>query len=226
MRQHTTDPRSDETMRKVMTLAIMAAAIVTLVLLGMVYVKYLSRSSQSAAAAGAVAQVATSIHQTSATPVANVSLTVADPIGWGAHPGWIGYTVTGIHHMVSQITLPAHALIRMTIRVYDTPTPLRNPYFNLAQGTVGGTISVNGAKTTLVSPDLVAHTFAISDLGIVVPLTGVTSATAKHGYVTTTFEFKTGAPGSYTWQCFNPCGHGNNGPMGTIGYMNGQVVVA
>jgi hypothetical protein len=44
-----------------------------------------------------------------------------------------------------------------------------------------------------------------------------------------TFSFRTGKPGVYRWQCFAPCGlgtlDGNGGPMQTLGYMAGQLVV-
>jgi hypothetical protein len=44
-----------------------------------------------------------------------------------------------------------------------------------------------------------------------------------------TFSFRTGKPGVYRWQCFVPCGagtlFGNGGPMQTLGYMVGLIVV-
>ena len=45
----------------------------------------------------------------------------------------------------------------------------------------------------------------------------------------TTFVVRTGAPGHYHWQCFNPCGGGSTGwkgPMADMGYMQGTVTVA
>jgi hypothetical protein len=94
----------------------------------------------------------------------------------------------------------------------------------------------------------VQHTFAIPGLGINVPVaspptveennnlcaTGpcvgndVTTGNAPHSVVTFSFTTpKTG--GTFRWQCFVPCGggyvDGNGGPMGTPGYMMGQMEV-
>ena len=47
---------------------------------------------------------------------------------------------------------------------------------------------------------------------------------------TITFTFRTGKPGHYRWQCFVPCAagtiFGNGGPMSTLGYMGGQLIVS
>jgi hypothetical protein len=94
----------------------------------------------------------------------------------------------------------------------------------------------------------VQHTFAIPGLGINVPVASPTTldennnlcgtspcvantsdqALAPHTVVT--FSFKTpSTPGTFRWQCFVPCGlgyvDGNGGPMGTPGYMMGQMEV-
>jgi hypothetical protein len=93
----------------------------------------------------------------------------------------------------------------------------------------------------------VQHTFAIPGLGINVPVASPTTvaennalcgtspctaantdANAPHAVVT--FSFVTPkTTGTYRWQCFVPCGggyvDGNGGPMGTPGYMMGQMEV-
>ena len=94
----------------------------------------------------------------------------------------------------------------------------------------------------------VQHTFAIPGLGVNVPIASVTTlnennnlcgtspcvaatsdqANAPHTVVTFSFTTpKTG--GIFRWQCFVPCGlgyvDGNGGPMGTLGYMMGQMEV-
>ena len=94
----------------------------------------------------------------------------------------------------------------------------------------------------------VQHTFAIPGLGINVPVASpptveennnlctispcvgnnVASGGAPHSIVT--FSFRTpNTTGTYRWQCFIPCGggflDGNGGPMGTPGYMMGQMEV-
>ena len=46
---------------------------------------------------------------------------------------------------------------------------------------------------------------------------------------TITFTIRTGASGTYVWQCFVPCALGYplgfGGPMSTLGYMNGFMKV-
>jgi hypothetical protein len=94
----------------------------------------------------------------------------------------------------------------------------------------------------------VQHTFAIPGLGVNVPVASVTTlnensnlcgtspcvaatsdqALAPHTVVKFSFTTpKTG--GTFRWQCFVPCGlgyvDGNGGPMGTPGYMMGQMEV-
>jgi hypothetical protein len=94
----------------------------------------------------------------------------------------------------------------------------------------------------------VQHTFAIPGLGLNVPVASPNTvaennalcgtspcvantadqALAPHTMVT--FSFKTPkVGGTFRWQCFVPCGggflDGNGGPMGTPGYMMGQMEV-
>ena len=94
----------------------------------------------------------------------------------------------------------------------------------------------------------VQHTFAIPGLGLNVPIASPTTlnennnlcgtspcvdntsdqALAPHAVVK--FSFMTPkAGGTFRWQCFVPCGlgyvDGNGGPMGTPGYMMGQMEV-
>jgi hypothetical protein len=94
----------------------------------------------------------------------------------------------------------------------------------------------------------VQHTFAIPGLGLNVPIASVTTlaennalcsvspcvannddgALAPHTVVK--FSFMTPKKGGvFRWQCFVPCGlgyvDGNGGPMGTPGYMAGQMEV-
>ena len=93
----------------------------------------------------------------------------------------------------------------------------------------------------------VQHTFAIPGLGINVPIASPTTVNENNNlcgtspctaanrdqnspHTVVTFSFKTpSTPGTYRWQCFVPCGRGyvdgNGGPMGTPGYMGGQMEV-
>ena len=62
-----------------------------------------------------------------------------------------------------------------------------------------------------------------------VPLEGLSAAAPAGSMNVITFSFKTGKPGVYHWQCFVPCGsgtiYGNGGPMQTMGYMTGFLIV-
>ncbi len=94
----------------------------------------------------------------------------------------------------------------------------------------------------------VQHTFAIPGLGLNVPIASVTTLAennalcgtspcvanttdqAKAPHTVVQFSFVTPKQGgTFRWQCFVPCGlgyvDGNGGPMGTPGYMMGQMEV-
>ncbi|MGH3171099.1 MAG: hypothetical protein ACRDN0_35190 [Trebonia sp.] len=94
----------------------------------------------------------------------------------------------------------------------------------------------------------VQHTFAIPALGVNVPVASVNTVNENNALCDTSpctendddealaphtvvkFSFKSPATGgTFRWQCFVPCGlgyvDGNGGPMGTPGYMMGQMEV-
>jgi hypothetical protein len=137
--------------------------------------------------------------------------------------------------------LPANTVIDMTILQYDSGSPLRNQEWGQVQGTIGGTASLNGTSFSVYNSNTgngVGHTFAVPALGLSVPLIGNSSSATLCGsapcmtsspHNTITFSFKTPGPGSYSWQCFVPCGlgylFGNGGPMSTLNYMGGQLEV-
>lgn len=149
------------------------------------------------------------------------------------HPDWVGYLPTTI------IKVPANSTVKMQIDQEDSATGLRNPFWGKVQGTDGGTIHMTyfddkgnpkeGDMTT-IDPTHAAHTFAIPDLGVFVPLLGVNSNAPAGSANVITFSFKTHGPGIYHWQCFVPCGaktvFGNGGPMQTLGYMAGELIVS
>jgi heme/copper-type cytochrome/quinol oxidase subunit 2 len=158
------------------------------------------------------------------------------------HPSWVSYAVRShgswIHSTIYRV--PAYSLVHVTIYQFDSPTGLRNAFLSQVQGTVAGTMTVDGKTTNNIPAEEASHTFAIPQLGVFVPLPGV-SEEAKHpceegpcepstsDHRTVTFTFRTGAPGKYHWQCFVPCGagyyFGNGGPMQTLGYMDGLIEV-
>jgi hypothetical protein len=138
--------------------------------------------------------------------------------------------------------VPAHALVTVTVRQYDSGEELNNPFFATVRGTVGGTMQLNGQTVHHVSPKHIGHTFTIhaapgdqSPLFVSVPLPALSddakpekgSDYPKPNVIR--FSFITGGPGQYVWNCEYPCGDGYyakfGGPMSTRGYMSGILVV-
>jgi hypothetical protein len=160
-----------------------------------------------------------------------------------SQPDWVSYLAKDprrgwIHS--TDLTVPANSLIRVTIYQFDSATGLRNPFFARVQGTTGATMRLDGKTLEVANPTAPAHTFAIPQLGVYVPLPGV-AANAKNqcgaapcslnqAHHTITFTFRTKGRGRFRWQCFVPCGagflNGNGGPMQAFNYMAGWLVVA
>lgn len=152
----------------------------------------------------------------------------------GAHPDWVSYGPT------TNLEVPAHALVTMTINQYDTGGSVYNSYFASVHGTLGGTETVNGKTVTGINAGTVAHTFTLHmfpanqpSVFISVPLPGVSASAPNlaNGYPkpnVVTFSFITEGPGRYVWNCEFPCGttyRGFGGPMSTQGYMAGTLTV-
>jgi heme/copper-type cytochrome/quinol oxidase subunit 2 len=172
-----------------------------------------------------------------------LSLQTVGTIGSGdPHPDWVSYLAQGpegkwIHS--TDLQVPANSLVHVTIYQYDSSSGLRNPYFAQVQGTTGRTMQVDRTSVDAVDPNEVAHTFAIPQLGVYVPLPGVSNSatnacsaapcTPAQAHRTITFTFRTKGKGKYRWQCFVPCGAGfvtgNGGPMQTFNYMAGSLAV-
>jgi heme/copper-type cytochrome/quinol oxidase subunit 2 len=148
----------------------------------------------------------------------NLNIVINQP---GMQQDWPAYAP-------NRLVVPANSLVTVTIRDYDlgdTPLPHGSP-FTTVQGTVDGMATVNGLPYAALAPEKVAHTFTIPQLHINVPLPG--DAPKGASYDTVTFTFHTGAAGTYTFQCLDPCGTGSNGfqgPMVTRGYMIGTLSV-
>lgn len=159
------------------------------------------------------------------------------------HPTWVSYYAVDADSAnwrhVTTFQLPAYSLVHVTIFNYDSQTGLRNEFISQVTGTVGGTFLLNGKPTRSIDPDTASHIFAVPELGVSVPLYGI-SATAKnpcsnapcglsYSHSTTSFTFRTAGPGLYRWQCFVPCAagfiEGWGGPMQTVGYMDGFLKV-
>jgi hypothetical protein len=172
-------------------------------------------------------------------------------------PDWVSYyvqdPVTRQWQHTTLFSVPAHTRVNVTIYAYDGCTPLRNNFWSQVLGTAGGTVNVQQfnkgkplgpARTTSQVNSWascnVAHTFAIPNLGLFVPvaspdasatLCGSSPCTPSSGaYSLEKFSFMSpGHTGIWRWQCFVPCGggyiDGNGGPMQTLGFMTGEMQV-
>jgi len=190
--------------------------------------------------------VSASVNPPSAGGGTNLTLQTVGAVGRKVSPGnpdWVSYLVKSngrwVHSTIYNV--PANSIVHVTLYEYDSASGLRNALFSQVQGTVGGTMTVDGKTVSAVNPEEPAHTFAIPELGVYVPLPGVSEAEEekdfceeapcepKYHHRTITFSFRTGKKGRYRWQCFVPCGAGyplgNGGPMQTLGYMDGFIDV-
>jgi hypothetical protein len=165
--------------------------------------------------------------------VAAISDAIAFPRPDDPHLDWVSYLPTTI------FKVPANSVVTISIDQEDGASGLRNPLWAKAQGIVGGKFHMTyfddkgdpqkGDFTGLDDASTLAHSFAIPDLGVFVPLQGISDAAPVGSKNVITFSFRTGKAGIYHWQCFVPCGagtiYGNGGPMQTLGYMTGFLVV-
>jgi hypothetical protein len=158
------------------------------------------------------------------------------------HNTWVSYyavnSASRDWRHVTTYVLPAHTLVHVTIYEYDSQGGLRNPFWSQPSGTVGPEL-IDGKATAVINPAAPAHTFSIPQIGLTVPLEGITTnaknpcanapCSLSNAHVTISFTFRTPAKGLYRWQCFVPCGagfiEGNGGPMQTVGYMGGFIKV-
>jgi hypothetical protein len=177
-----------------------------------------------------------------ATPQRHLTLQTVASFGHPPHDTWVSYLAqeqNGKWVHTTVLDVPAYSTVTVTVHQFDTATGLRNPFWGQVRGTVDGTMQVNGKTTNVLDPDLASHTFAIPDLGVSVPLKGVPDdaknqcsvapCNLSEAHTTITFSFKTGKPGKFRWQCFVPCAAGfvlgNGGPMQSLGWMDGYLMV-
>lgn len=159
-----------------------------------------------------------------------------------ANPDWVSYFVrdsTKHWRHTTVWTLPAHTLVHVTVYQFDGDSGLRNPFMAKVRGTVGNQMQVDGKTMNVINPDDASHTFAIPEIGLIVPLMGVPDNAKNQcsygpcrqstAHKTITFTFRTPSKGRYRWQCFVPCAAGFltgfGGPMQTLGYMDGFINV-
>jgi hypothetical protein len=159
-----------------------------------------------------------------------------------ANPDWVSYLVQSNGKWVhtTDFKVPANSDVQITVLQYDGDSGLRNPFLSQVQGTVGKTMTVDGKTINAIDPEEASHTFAVPELGILVPLPGVEDeaknqcefapCTMSEAHRTITFTIRTGKKGRYHWQCFVPCAAGfltgGGGPMQTLGYMDGFLDVS
>jgi hypothetical protein len=202
------------------------------------------------------------VHYTASGGTVNVALQEDPGNDSATRPNWVTYytqdptTKQWLH--TTQFSVPANTKVNVTIYGYDGCTPLRNNYWSQVQGTLGDTVTVqqfNKDNHPLGAPQTVslvnswadcnvAHTFAIPDLGLFVPVASPNAHNSKNNlcssypctptsggaYAQETFSFMSPSQtGTYRWQCFIPCGggyiDGNSGPMQTLGWMAGEMDV-
>ena len=180
------------------------------------------------------------VNGSAATKSVNLTIQTVAAVGpsLSANPNWVSYLVRspqGRWVRSTIWTLPAHAVVHVTIYQFDGQSGLRNPFMARVRGTVDNTMAVNGKTLSVIDPKAASHTFAIPQFHLVVPLLGVADnaknqcgfapCSPSNAHNTITFTFKTSARGRYRWQCFVPCAagwiYGFGGPMQTIGYMDG-----
>jgi hypothetical protein len=212
-------------------LGIGVGTVAVCVLLGLYIGLYLTNVPGSAAA-----------FQTPSSPQLYLA-TVASAELSDAHPTWVSYYAVnanvGDWRHDTTYTLPAKTLVHVTIYEFDSQTGLRNPFISQATGTVGGNFVLNGKPTQAIDPTAASHVFAVPEIGLSVPLPGVSSSaknactnapcSLSNDHETISFAFRTPGPGLYRWQCYVPCAlgfiEGFGGPMQTVGYMDGFIKV-
>lgn len=213
--------------------AILAASLVVCggVLIGLYVTLYLEYSPPPVQAASVAP------HQ------ASLTLQTVGEVGHGENPNWVSYYARNpqgkwVHSTIYHV--PAHSFIHVTVYQYDSASGLRNPLWGLPRGIVGGLMTVDGKPMKVLDPAEASHTFTIPGLGVSVPFQGVPEDAPDQcdfapcgldkAHRTITFTFRTGRPGKYRWQCFVPCAagflFGFGGPMQSIGYMDGELVVS
>jgi hypothetical protein len=139
------------------------------------------------------------------------------------------------------LQLPAHTVVTVTVKQYDSSTTPWNPFWADVHGTIDGTAIYNGQEQKGIEPANVAHTFTIHQYPestqdyffVSVPMLAVpnNAKNESNGYPAPqeiTFSFMTPGPGEYIWNCEDPCGNSYQdfgGPMSERGFMAGTVTV-
>jgi hypothetical protein len=190
--------------------------------------------------------------------VTNVMLQEDPQNNSASKPDWVSYFVQDpatrqwVH--TALFSVPKGTTVHMTILGYDGCTPLRNNFWSLVQGTIGGTVTLSIVNNKGVATPTrrvsvingwagctVAHTFAIPALRLFIPVASPNAYDSANNlcsvspctsgpHAVESFSFRVPDHGGiFRWQCYVPCGggfiDGNGGPMQTIGYMTGNMEV-
>ncbi|QQE79881.1 hypothetical protein [Alicyclobacillus sp. SO9] len=133
----------------------------------------------------------------------------------------------------ANLTLPENKDVTITVQNFDDGGAAIPSGGNKVQGTVSGTMTVDGKAVSSVPVKKVAHTITIAQTssfkGLNIPIEARTSSERSNSIV---FTFHTPSkPTQLKWQCDAACGSGSSGMGGVMdlsknpGYMNGTWTV-
>jgi len=135
---------------------------------------------------------------------------------------------TGLdRYLPANFTVPAHALVLVTITNYDN---VSNPVASESArvvGTLGGIETMRAASESqgmdmaAVPTDQVAHTFTLDEGGYAINVP-VPRANSLADPMIVTFRAYFNVTGSFVWHCVAPC---DASSMETPGYMRGTITV-
>jgi len=187
---------------------------------------------QAAGSASAASGTTTQSSTQSSTPPAQTVSYNWEVVNGGnaAHPDWPFFSEDGKNPMPATVTLPANATVTLTIKTYDDGGGTVPAAYAKVTGTVGNTETVNGtSESAFKASGQIAHTFTVTGLGLNIPLVAATDQGSTVVPSVTVVTFKTPAKaGTYSWQCYQPCGTGSagwGGPMATPGWMMGTLKI-
>ncbi len=187
------------------------------------------QAAGNASAANKPASSSTSSTSTPAPQTVSYNWEVVNG-GNSQHPDWPFFSEDGKNPMPATVTLPANATVTLTIKNYDDGGGTVPATYAKVSGTVGNTETVNGTQeSSFKASGVIAHTFTVTGLGLNIALPAATDQGSTVVPSVTVVTFKTPAKaGTYSWQCYQPCGTGSDGwggPMVTPGWMMGTLQI-
>ena len=176
------------------------------------------------ALAGALACGAWTSQAAAAGKSVKVSLQVVNG-GYQKHKDWPFFSRNGKTPLAT-LVLTRDATVTLTITNHDDGADKVPGTYAKVSGTIGKVEMVAGKEIHALSATDVSHTLTVEGLGLNIPLPPATSD-GHAAVVTVTFHTPAKA-GTYTWQCYAPCGTGSDGwggPMVSAGYMAGLIKI-